>query len=48
MILADEFASIFDGFSIGSKDLTQLTLGVDHDSEIVAPIFDERSAAVRR
>ena len=42
VILADEFAEIFDGFSIGSNDLTQLMLGVDRDSEIVAHIFDER------
>ena len=48
VILADEFADIFDGFSIGSNDLTQLTLGVDRDSEIVAPIFDERNAAVKK
>ena len=48
VILADEFADIFDGFSIGSNDLTQLTLGVDRDSEIVAPIFDERNAAVKQ
>lgn len=48
VILAEEFAEIFDGFSIGSNDLTQLTLGVDRDSEIVAPIFDERNAAVKR
>jgi pyruvate,water dikinase len=47
VILADEFAKIFDGFSIGSNDLTQLILGVDRDSEIVAPIFDERNAAVK-
>lgn len=47
VILADEFADIFDGFSIGSNDLTQLTLGVDRDSEIVAPIFDERNPAVK-
>lgn len=47
-ILAEEFAAIFDGFSIGSNDLTQLVLGVDRDSEIVAPIFDERNAAVKR
>ena len=47
VILAEEFADIFDGFSIGSNDLTQLTLGVDRDSEIVAPIFDERNAAVK-
>src|SRR3989337_2442395 len=42
VILADAFAEVFDGFSIGSNDLTQLTLGVDRDSEIVAHIFDER------
>jgi pyruvate,water dikinase len=47
VILAAEFAEIFDGFSIGSNDLTQLILGVDRDSEIVAPIFDERNAAVK-
>ena len=47
MLLADEFADIFDGFSIGSNDLTQLTLGVDRDSATVAPLFDERSGAVR-
>jgi pyruvate,water dikinase len=48
VILADEFAEIFDGFSIGSNDLTQLILGVDRDSEIVAEIFDERNRAVKR
>jgi pyruvate,water dikinase len=47
VILAAEFAEIFDGFSIGSNDLTQLILGVDRDSAIVAPIFDERNAAVK-
>ena len=47
ILLADEFAAIFDGFSIGSNDLTQLTLGVDRDSTTVAPLFDERSGAVR-
>src|SRR6516225_3192355 len=46
VILPEEFAEVFDGFSIGSNDLTQLILGVDRDSEIVAPIFDERNAAV--
>ena len=46
VILADQFAEVFDGFSIGSNDLTQLILGVDRDSEIVAPIFDERNPAV--
>ncbi|NJD68438.1 MAG: phosphoenolpyruvate synthase [Candidatus Methylomirabilota bacterium] len=48
VLLAEEFAEIFDGFSIGSNDLTQLTLGVDRDSELVAPIFDERNRAVKR
>ena len=48
VVLAEEFAEIFDGFSIGSNDLTQLILGVDRDSEIVAPIFDERNAAVKK
>jgi pyruvate,water dikinase len=48
VILAEDFAEIFDGFSIGSNDLTQLILGVDRDSEIVAPIFDERNPAVKR
>jgi pyruvate,water dikinase len=46
VILAGEFAEVFDGFSIGSNDLTQLLLGVDRDSELVAPAFDERSPAV--
>lgn len=48
VILADQFAEIFDGFSIGSNDLTQLILGVDRDSEIVAHVFDERNEAVKR
>jgi pyruvate,water dikinase len=48
VICAREFAEIFDGFSIGSNDLTQLTLGVDRDSAIVAHIFDERDPAVKR
>ncbi|TKS62335.1 MAG: phosphoenolpyruvate synthase [Nitrospira sp.] len=48
VILAEEFAEIFDGFSIGSNDLTQLVLGVDRDSEIVAHLFDERNEAVKR
>ncbi|TSC76275.1 MAG: pyruvate, water dikinase [Parcubacteria group bacterium Gr01-1014_31] len=47
VVLAEEFAKIFDGFSIGSNDLTQLTLGVDRDSELVAHIYDERNAAVK-
>ena len=45
---AEEFAEIFDGFSIGSNDLTQLVLGLDRDSEIVARLFDERNLAVTR
>jgi pyruvate, water dikinase len=48
VILLPEFAEYFDGFSIGSNDLTQLTLGVDRDSAIVAHIFDERDAAVQK
>ena len=47
VILAEQFAEVFDGFSIGSNDLTQLVLGVDRDSEFVAPLFDERNAAVK-
>ena len=46
VLLVDEFAALFDGFSIGSNDLTQLTLGVDRDSEIVAFDFDERDPGV--
>jgi pyruvate,water dikinase len=46
-ILADEFLELFDGFSIGSNDLTQLTLGLDRDSGLVAARFDERDAAVK-
>lgn len=48
VILARGFAALFDGFSIGSNDLTQLVLGVDRDSERVAPLFDERDEAVKR
>ncbi len=48
VILADEFADVFDGFSIGSNDLTQLTLGLDRDSDLVAHLFDERDEAVKR
>ena len=48
VILADEFSEVFDGFSIGSNDLTQLTLGLDRDSALVAHIFDERNEAVKR
>ncbi len=47
-ILAEEFSELFDGFSIGSNDLTQLTLGVDRDSEILAHLFDERDPGVKR
>ena len=47
-LLADEFLDMFDGFSIGSNDLTQLTLGLDRDSGIVAHLFDERDAAVKK
>jgi pyruvate,water dikinase len=47
-LLADEFLDIFDGFSIGSNDLTQLTLGLDRDSAIVANLFDERDPAVKK
>lgn len=47
VLLIDQFAQFFDGFSIGSNDLTQLTLGVDRDSAILAPQFDERDAAVK-
>jgi pyruvate,water dikinase len=48
VILADQFAKIFDGFSIGSNDLTQLTLGLDRDSELVSPLFNENNEAVKR
>jgi len=48
VILADEFAEIFDGFSIGSNDLTQLTLGIDRDSELMADIFDENDPASKK
>ncbi len=48
VILADRFLEIFDGYSIGSNDLTQLTLGVDRDSELISHIFDERNEAVTR
>ncbi len=47
-LLADEFLDIFDGFSIGSNDLTQLTLGLDRDSSLVADRFDERDPAVKK
>ncbi|MBS9524149.1 phosphoenolpyruvate synthase [Litoribacter alkaliphilus] len=48
VILAEEFARIFDGFSIGSNDLTQLTLGIDRDSATISELFDENNAAVKR
>ncbi len=48
VILADEFLEIFDGFSIGSNDLTQLTLGLDRDSELISHIYDERNNAVKK
>ncbi|NJO75749.1 MAG: phosphoenolpyruvate synthase [Leptolyngbyaceae cyanobacterium RM1_406_9] len=48
VVSADEFSEVFDGFSIGSNDLTQLTLGLDRDSSLVARLFDERSNAVKR
>ena len=47
VFLAKEFSQIFDGFSIGSNDLTQLTLGVDRDSEIVSHIYDERNQSIK-
>ena len=48
VILADDFSKIFDGFSIGSNDLTQLTLGLDRDSELVSRLYDERNPAVKK
>jgi len=48
VILAEEFAERFDGFSIGSNDLTQLVLGIDRDSAELAPLFDERNEAVKK
>jgi pyruvate,water dikinase len=48
VVLAEEFAEVFDGFSIGSNDLTQLMLGLDRDSELVSRLYDERSPAVKR
>ncbi len=48
VIFAEEFLKVFDGYSIGSNDLTQLTLGVDRDSTLVAHIFDERNEAMKR
>ncbi|NHF59616.1 phosphoenolpyruvate synthase [Flavobacteriaceae bacterium TP-CH-4] len=48
VILGEQFAEIFDGFSIGSNDLTQLTLGIDRDSEIMGQLFDENEEAARK
>jgi pyruvate, water dikinase len=48
VILAEAFAEVFDGFSIGSNDLIQLILGLDRDSEIVVHLYDDRNAAVKR
>jgi pyruvate,water dikinase len=48
VVLAEEFAEVFDGFSIGSNDLTQLMLGLDRDSELVSHLYNERSPAVKR
>ena len=48
VVLAEEFADVFDGFSIGSNDLTQLMLGLDRDSELVAHLYDERNPAVKK
>jgi pyruvate,water dikinase len=47
-LLADEFLEFFDGFSIGSNDMTQLALGLDRDSGIIAHLFDERNPAVKK
>jgi pyruvate,water dikinase len=47
VILAEQFSEMFDGFSIGSNDLTQLTLGIDRDSDLLAPLFDERDPGVK-
>jgi pyruvate,water dikinase len=47
VILAEQFCELFDGFSIGSNDLTQLTLGIDRDSDLLAPLFDERDPGVK-
>jgi len=48
IILAEEFAKLFDGFSIGSNDLTQLILGIDRDSNLIAHLFDEKNEAVKK
>ena len=47
ILFADQFSNLFDGFSIGSNDLTQLTLGIDRDSSELASLFDERNPAVK-
>ena len=47
VLLAEKFSEIFDGFSIGSNDLTQLVLGIDRDSEMIDHLFDERNEAVK-
>jgi pyruvate,water dikinase len=47
-LLANEFLEYFDGFSIGSNDLTQLTLGLDRDSGLIAHLFDERNEAIKK
>jgi len=47
VILAEQFSELFDGFSIGSNDLTQLTLGVDRDSELLTHVFDEQDPGVK-
>ena len=48
VVLAEQFSDLFDGFSIGSNDLTQLTLGVDRDSALLTEVFDERDPGVRK
>ena len=48
VLLAEDFSELFDGFSIGSNDLTQLALGVDRDSELLAHLFNERDPGVKR
>ena len=47
ILMADKFSALFDGFSIGSNDLTQLTLGLDRDSAIVSDLFDENDESVK-
>ena len=46
--MAEQFAAVFDGFSIGSNDLTQLTLGIDRDSALIADLFDEQNEASKQ